>query len=271
MKQILDFFNVPSVNLPRLLTFSHMKNMEDCERKQHIHSYTELFYFEEGFGTFLCGKQTIPLVPNTLLWVNPSVCHTQVSSSKETPLIYYNFAVENAWGPERDFSIFSFDSKENTVYDGILRLTEVLKDSSRNLLCAMGIFYDVFGWSRALLFSSDVPVSKRESLTVCREYIETYYYKSISVEELAQISFLSESGLMHRFHKEYGISPMQYLNLIRVENAKILLLKSEDSISWIGGKVGFCSPSYFSEIFKKIEGISPSEFRKKLNHAEIFI
>ena len=56
--------------------------------------------------------------------------------------------------------------------------------------------------------------------------------------------------------------PMEYIARINVSKAKIMLLDSDMPVSEISEKLGYNSPTYFGIVFKKYEGLSPSEFRK---------
>ena len=68
---------------------------------------------------------------------------------------------------------------------------------------------------------------------------------------------------MTRCFKEYtGFSPHEYLTQLRVYNAKYLLKATDLSIEDISQQTGFSDSVYFIQVFKKIEGITPSKFRK---------
>ena len=61
---------------------------------------------------------------------------------------------------------------------------------------------------------------------------------------------------------ETGMRPMEYLARKRLSVAKVLLFSTDNSITSIGKEVGYEDPTYFGIVFKKLEGISPSEYRK---------
>ena len=68
---------------------------------------------------------------------------------------------------------------------------------------------------------------------------------------------------MHTFSREFGISPINYLISRRIAESKHLLGETDHSLSQIAHMLGFSSPSYFSQSFRKLEGISPMEYRKQ--------
>jgi len=85
--------------------------------------------------------------------------------------------------------------------------------------------------------------------------------RAISLDELASIAHFEKSYLTVRFKQMWGISPMKYVNLLRIERAKLLLATTDMSITDIACCVGFGSIHYFSRYFKEKEGITPNEYR----------
>ena len=95
-----------------------------------------------------------------------------------------------------------------------------------------------------------------------KDYINTHFQNPITLDTLENIFFVSKSQLSHRFKIAYGISPIRYLINVRLENAKILLEKTDYGITEISQKVGFGNSNYFSDQFRKYRGMSPTEYRK---------
>ena len=69
--------------------------------------------------------------------------------------------------------------------------------------------------------------------------------------------------MVHAFTEEYGVSPMNYMIRIRIDEACQLLKNDDYSLALISRMLGFSSPSYFSQSFKKLEHISPTEYRNR--------
>ena len=93
------------------------------------------------------------------------------------------------------------------------------------------------------------------------DYIERHYSEPITLEDLCRIVHFAKSHLTQRFKEKWGIPPIQYVNFIRIEKAKILLKHTNDSITDIAKAVGFASIHYFSRHFKQKENLSPGEYR----------
>lgn len=88
---------------------------------------------------------------------------------------------------------------------------------------------------------------------------------TLTVKEIAEAIYLSPSYLSHVFKKEKGYSLSEYLNRIRIDQAKILLRLPEMNHTEIAEKIGYVSRSYFCKMFKMRVGISPNEYRHSLN------
>ena len=95
------------------------------------------------------------------------------------------------------------------------------------------------------------------------QYIHQHLEDDLSVDVLAQLVCLSSSRLAHLFRYEVGISPVQYLDLQRMEKAKQLLVRTRLPIGVIATQVGM-DPVYFSQRFKQHTNLSPRTYRKQL-------
>ena len=74
---------------------------------------------------------------------------------------------------------------------------------------------------------------------------------------------MNKYHLSHTFQREYGISPISYLITRRIREGRHMLENTSYSLSQIAHSIGFSSPSYFSQSFRKAEGMSPAEYRKR--------
>lgn len=99
---------------------------------------------------------------------------------------------------------------------------------------------------------------------LCLEFIHKNFEKNISVQDIANAANISEGHLRKCFKNELNITVVDYLTNYRIRRAKKMMKSGEYKISEIYEKVGFTSSQYFSYVFKKIEGVTPSEFLKSL-------
>lgn len=95
------------------------------------------------------------------------------------------------------------------------------------------------------------------------KHFHEHYNTAISIEDYAKSRGMSASWFIRSFKEFTGSTPMQYILSIRMMNAQNLLETTEYNVTEIGNIVGYDNPLYFSRLFKKQNGVSPSEFRKK--------
>lgn len=94
------------------------------------------------------------------------------------------------------------------------------------------------------------------------DHIDLHYAENPSVDELARLAGLSPSHFMKRFHDCVGSSYKTYLNCQKTRIAQDLLVNTRLPITRISDELGFCNSNYFCNIFHKITGMSPSDYRK---------
>ena len=91
--------------------------------------------------------------------------------------------------------------------------------------------------------------------------LDNYSSPELTVGEIAKSVGITEVHLRRVFAARAAISPMRYVNYLRIEKAKNMLLESNYTVSDIARLSGFSDPYYFSREFKRRMGLSPSEFR----------
>ncbi|MDF2594796.1 MAG: hypothetical protein K0R69_1137 [Clostridia bacterium] len=96
------------------------------------------------------------------------------------------------------------------------------------------------------------------------EYIDENYYKKISLEDIANYINLSKHYVSYLFKKETGINISSYINEIRIEKAKQMIVQREYKIKEIFEKIGFSDQQYFSKAFKKTTGMTVTQYRESI-------
>ncbi len=109
------------------------------------------------------------------------------------------------------------------------------------------------------------PVSALESsgaahLKKALKYIQYNYASPISVDHIAEYVGVSRSHLYRIFNRQIGLSPSEFLQKYRMNEACSLLRKKGLTIWEVAHSVGFSDALYFSRVFKKVKGVSPSHF-----------
>lgn len=104
---------------------------------------------------------------------------------------------------------------------------------------------------------------KRQALERAKDYMHEHYEEELTLDQLADLAGFSPKYFAEVFKNAYGHTPMDYLSGIRMNKAKLLLLRSEPLLREVAHQVGYKDEFYFSRKFKKSFGLSPSEYRKK--------
>lgn len=102
----------------------------------------------------------------------------------------------------------------------------------------------------------------RQSIQWLIRYMETHYYDPLDLTALAKQVHLNPSYLVRTFKSEAGVTPMHYLNQLRLSAAVSYLANTEMGIQQIAESTGFNSLHYFSRLFKQKFGSSPSQWRE---------
>lgn len=97
------------------------------------------------------------------------------------------------------------------------------------------------------------------------EYIKSHIHEDITVDKLSNLCYMSKPNFFRCFKREFGISPVDFVIQERIKAAKKLLKDMNVTISQACYSVGINNLSYFFKLFKRIEGVTPNEFRKTLN------
>lgn len=104
---------------------------------------------------------------------------------------------------------------------------------------------------------------KRMELTKLKEYLDEHYTEKISLDDLAAQFFINKYYLTKIFKETYGTTINSYIIAKRITRAKQMLRFTDMTLEEIAVAVGMNGGNYFSRMFKKIEGISPREYRKQ--------
>lgn len=123
---------------------------------------------------------------------------------------------------------------------------------------------DIYKLIKILLHIGIPRSTSNQEMNQIRYYINQHYAEKITPYQLAQRFTLSVPTLFRKFSKSMGLSPSNYINSVRLEQASFLLETTDHTIGQVSIMVGFEDAFYFSKLFKKKYGISPLNYRKKV-------
>lgn len=108
----------------------------------------------------------------------------------------------------------------------------------------------------------ELPEGRNPMVELAKEYIEEHYYENLMQAEVAEKVGISAAYLSTLFQKHLSKGFVDYLNEVRIEHACTYLQQNYLKTYEIAYKAGFRDEKYFSKVFKKVKGQSPSEYRK---------
>ena len=145
-------------------------------------------------------------------------------------------------------------SKINTSYMRLLLMQDSVDDICFQLREAI------------LLYQKEIRERKikpePESIRIMKQYMKENFHKNLTLDMIADAAFLSASYASRLFKKEQDVSIMEFLMQIRMTEARRLLKETDLSIEVISERTGYSDPGYFTKVFRKSEGKTPSQYRQ---------
>lgn len=260
----------------RLLYVTSSVYGNDWHSTLHSHHFTELFYVLSGKGSFLLEEKKISVTEGDMIMINPYVAHTETSLG-ENPMEYIALGIEGLifmdakTSNQSNYQLHNFNAFKNDILFYLKALLhEVSKEEiNYEIICKYLLDILVINIVRKTNYSLSVSGTKKmnKQCAAIKHYIDLNFTESITLDFLADSNHMNKYYLVHAFQKYMGISPINYLINLRIEESKNLLKTTNHSLLEISSIVGFSSQSYFSQSFKKNTGMSPIAYRKEQNHA----
>lgn len=136
----------------------------------------------------------------------------------------------------------------------------VAKDALADLSLKFLLLRIIQTQNLALIKESRLP---QHHFTPVVQYIKEHLTEKISIAELARESCMSRSAFFQAFKKEFGLSPVEFVQKERIAKAKLVMADGTMSITDVCYQSGFNHPNYFIKLFKRLEGITPAVYRDR--------
>ena len=254
----------------KLLNVASARYGGDWHSVPHTHNHMELFFIIGGKGQFLIEDQLHPVDVNNLVIINPNVVHTEVSLNAQ-PLEYIVLGVAGiqlatSGTSNGQFSIL--DHFESAEISGCLRniLREMeQKNTGYEDVCQAYMEILIIRLMRSIALavpSESQVISVNRQCAAVRRYIDLHFKEALTLEQLAEEGHMNKFYLSHAFKREYGVSPINYMISKRIEESKYLLAETDLSMTQIAQLLGFSSLSYFSQVFRRTQSVTPMEYRQ---------
>lgn len=255
-----------SINV-NLLYVALSKYGNDWVSLPHSHNFTEFFYITNGTGQFSVESDILDVKANDLIILNPTIVHTEISNSAK-PMEYIVLGVEGIkfQAEDKDYIILNSSTYKTDLHLYFNTLAHEMKRDQpyRDFVCQnlLNIIFTLILRNEAFKISMVTGPNLTRECNIAKKYIEEHFRENITVDTLSSLVHLNKYYFVHNFSKQFGTSPINYLNKRRIEESKHLLANTSHSLSSISQIVGFSSPSYFSQAFKKMTNTTPQEYKR---------
>ncbi len=258
----------------KILYAGELKKSIGWKEQLHSHPFCEIVYVKSGSGTLYTDSDSFAIRQGDLLVYNPGTVHSEASDEDQAFSLLF-------CGIDR---LHLKDKPINCILDAnacpVLhtdRLQPLIESYFENLIAEMqskSYYYDevsralvriILNLVLRLLTEQDKTYFKtNESYQRARDYIDRNYSQIECVEDVCKNMYISRYYLTHLFKEYSGLSPIQYIISKRMEKAKELLETTDLPIHDIALRSGYNEISSFLKTFKKIENMTPSEYRDGL-------
>ncbi|HIT31597.1 MAG TPA: helix-turn-helix domain-containing protein [Candidatus Enterenecus stercoripullorum] len=255
----------------KLLYITTAKYDGDWQSVLHTHACTEIFCVVGGKGQFQIRSQVFPVSQGDLVVVNPNVEHTE-TSLPSYPMAYIVVGVEGLElsmdgeldGCFRMTNVCEYAADVPAYLQSMLREVEGqapgFETVCQNLL---GILLIQLTRGTGLAANTPTPqANASRGATAARDFIHLHFRENLTLEQLAEAVHTSKYHLVHTFRRQFGTSPLKYVQSLRLQESRKLLSTTDFSLTYIARMTGFSSPSYFSQRFLSAEGVTPTQYRK---------
>lgn len=247
---------------------------------EHQHHRIEINYVKKGSCIIQLQDESINFKENELMIICPDVMHSFQAGNDGCTLMQLEFLPEvfedftnvlavNDWDVFTPLSLFSSSNSVIKIINNV-RIMRAIQRIVTELNTKKSYFdYLVLMYYAELLIliyrhmdEAYLPIGSNPAMAKAIQFIRENFKRDISIKQVANEVQISERYLRKVFGEYLNLSPIEYLNQIRINHAIELLRISELSIKEICYECGFQSPQYFSRVFKKQVGVNP----RKINH-----
>lgn len=259
----------------------------------HFHNYLEIGYCYAGKGTVTLGEEKFRFSGGELTVIPSNYLHTTVSDPGDVSRWEYLFVdvegllkkMQPSNAGQREQMIKRINSRalflENKrrtdlalcvkkVLDIMRETSEFYQEEAEGLLLA--VFSEIARENREVFETYEENPGEgkiiNNIISYSLDYISDHYDEPIKVSDVAKRMHISETHFRRVFSAHMHMTPLEYINLVRIRAACEYLKKTDEGVAIIANKCGFTTNSTFNRNFRQITGVSPAEWRKRPENYE---
>ena len=245
--------------------------------EEHEHLRIEINYLKKGSCVIQLEDEMVHFKEGEMMLINPNVKHAfqagvdgcTLMQLEFLPDIFYSFQfIKNKDGLS-PYNLFTAEDKIVKIVNNLRIMRSVQRivtelNTKSNYYQHLVVMY----YAELLLLiyrhmdENYLPLCNSEVMKKAIRHIRQNYQQELSIKELAEVVNISERYLRKLFTQHLNLSPLDYINELRINKAIELLRITELSVKEVCYQCGFKSPQYFSRIFKQYMGVSPRTITK---------
>lgn len=260
-------------SLPIYLTGIGISEYEYHIKRENGLISHQILYTSGGSGILHTGNETYRLSKGSLFYMSPGIPHEYYPENDDWTTCWIVFRGKYLGELMKELGFGDYLINENPDCELLNQLFGMIFSAAGDPVLGAQksslLVYEYVLESRRQLVHNASAVAWGSAIGDAVAYIDTKYTEDITLNQLCEITGYSHQHFCRLFKAQMGMRPMEYIARRRIAQSKTLLADSNISISQIGSSVGYPDPTYFGMVFRKYEGISPSEYRKRRNSLEI--
>ncbi len=249
----------------------------------HFHSTFEIFYLISGKREFFIKDRTLVINEGDIVIISPNILHrtTNTEMPKHERLIVNihescmaagNPSYRNILQPlfEQEYFIVRCPLQEQILIE---TLSQTIIQEIREKRPGFEMYAQTLVLQLLIICCRNIkqtsieplesPSPMHERISEVVRYINNHYMYDLSLQSVAEEFYVSPYYLSRFFKEVTGFTFVEYLNNVRIKEAKKLLESSSMKVNLIYKKVGFGSVTHFGRVFKAVTGYAPLHYRKK--------
>lgn len=280
-ENLMETIQHGSNNYPFNFYYDNLSQFDFNCIEWHWHTELEFVYIESGTVTFWIGEKQFDLSEGNGVFINSKTLHLFYSAAEAVipnfvcmpsfiaapdSLIYQKYILPIL----SSFLIFHeevpWQAEALSIIKQIIAVQDCVSSCELSTSSLIQRLWLVIYENADITEVKDHMIDSASSqarLQLMMQYIHQNYSHNISLEELAAHARISKSTALNLFRKFLHITPINYLIHYRLNEAALLLSKTEKKINAISYETGFNNVDYFCRLFKKHYDLTPTEYRKK--------
>ena len=276
------------LEIEKIYTVHYFEYSYDFVFEKERHDFWELVYVESGDVRICMDDEEYILSKGDLAFFTPNMWHKVESANNTTPnVMILSFGCKSLSMKFFEHGMFRIDDKEREILAALLvearhlfscplndpytKKMELVDDPLIGSEQLIKLYLEMF--LIHLLRRYSLPNIKNkmskiddspEQLKIIINYMEENVYQKLTIKQICEDNLINRMQLQNLFNKELNESPMEYFINLKISNAKKLIRSGKMNFNQISEKLGYNTVHYFSKQFKKVTGMTPTDYAQSI-------